>query len=714
MPILDRSGRLKKELGLFDVYAICTGAMFSSGFFLLPGLAAAQSGPSVVLAYLLAGVLILPAMFSKAELSTAMPRAGGTYYFLDRSLGPMVGTVGGLGTYLALTLKSAFALVGMGAYLAFFVEIPIKPLAVVLAVAFMIVNVVGAKETTSLQRLLVIILLAVMVLFTVQGVFEVTGSGAWASTRTRFTPFMPFGLEGLIGTIGFVFVSYAGLTKVASVAEEVRDPDRNIPLGMGLSLLTATFVYVVGVFIIVSVLDPDALRNDLTPVATASAAFFDWLPEPIGLFLIVLAAIAAFASTGNAGLLSASRYPLAMARDRLIPGTFARLGRFRTPTQSVVWTAALMIVCILALDEEGIAKLASAFQLLIFMLVNFALIVMRESRIRSYDPGFRSPLYPWMQVVGIVTPVFLIAAMGWMAILFTVGIVVLCLGWYLYYARGRVVRDGAIYHWFERLGRRRYEGLDPELRSIMKEKGLREEDPFEEVVARAECLDAGDATDFGEVVRQVAPLMAYRLPLTEDEVVARLLEGRRVGATPVARGIALPHLTVEGLDQPELVLVRSRPGIPLGEEHAHGTDEDAPSDIAHALFFLASPEGNPGQHLRILAQIAGRADEEDFLDEWLTAENPEQFKKVLLHDNLVTSLTVGSGVRTAELAGRSLREIRWPEGCLVAVIRRDGELIVPSGHTTLETGDRLTIIGNPEGVEAVRARYEPEDDASSA
>ena len=83
--------RLKKELSLLDVYVIALGPMLSSGFFLLPGLAAAKTGPSVVLAYFLAGLLVLPAMLSKAELATAMPRAGGTYYFLDRSLG----TVGG-------------------------------------------------------------------------------------------------------------------------------------------------------------------------------------------------------------------------------------------------------------------------------------------------------------------------------------------------------------------------------------------------------------------------------------------------------------------------------------------------------------------------------------------------------------------------------------------------------------------------------------------
>ncbi|MEF8797774.1 MAG: amino acid permease, partial [Salinivenus sp.] len=123
---------LKKDLTLYDVYAISTGAMFSSGFFLLPGIAAAETGPSVILAYLVAGILILPSMYSMAELSTAMPKAGGTYYFLDRALGPLAGTVGGLGTWLALVFKSAFALIGMGAYLAIYADVPIKPLAAAL------------------------------------------------------------------------------------------------------------------------------------------------------------------------------------------------------------------------------------------------------------------------------------------------------------------------------------------------------------------------------------------------------------------------------------------------------------------------------------------------------------------------------------------------------------------------------------------------------
>ena len=117
--MLKDSKKLNKELGAFDVFAIATGAMFSSGLFLLPGLAASETGPSVFLAYLVSGVLVIPTMLSKAELGTAFPRAGGTYYIIDRTLGPLMGSIGGFGSWLSLVFKSAFALIGMGSRNAF-------------------------------------------------------------------------------------------------------------------------------------------------------------------------------------------------------------------------------------------------------------------------------------------------------------------------------------------------------------------------------------------------------------------------------------------------------------------------------------------------------------------------------------------------------------------------------------------------------------------
>ena len=138
---------LKKELTLLNVYAIATGTTLSAGFFLLPGIAFNEAGPAVVLSYLIAAIPLIPAMFSMAELATAMPRAGGAYYFLDRSMGPFIGTIGGMGTWLALVLKTAFALIGMGAYLRiFWPNVSVVTLALILAVFFGIVNLFGARK----------------------------------------------------------------------------------------------------------------------------------------------------------------------------------------------------------------------------------------------------------------------------------------------------------------------------------------------------------------------------------------------------------------------------------------------------------------------------------------------------------------------------------------------------------------------------------------
>ena len=161
-----KPARLEKQLGLWDVYAIATGATLSSGFFLLPGLAAAGAGPAMPLSYLLAGLILLPGLFSMVELATAMPRAGGIYYFLDRSMGPLVGAIGGFGTWIAIILKCAFALIGVGAYLKLFLPgLQMGPIAAGFAIFFGGVNYFGAKKSGSFQLLLLIGLLILLAWF---------------------------------------------------------------------------------------------------------------------------------------------------------------------------------------------------------------------------------------------------------------------------------------------------------------------------------------------------------------------------------------------------------------------------------------------------------------------------------------------------------------------------------------------------------------------
>ena len=696
MVILPPSKRLKKELSLFGVYAIATGTTLSAGFFLLPGLAAAQAGPAVVLSYLVAAVLVVPAMFSIVELATAMPRAGGAYYFLDRSLGPLAGTIGGLGTWLALVLKAAFALVGMGAYVAIVVPgAHVEFIAAGLAILFGIVNLRGARRAGGFQMVLVFGLLSILAWFILRGSMEVDPD--------NFRDFFGKGGHSILATSGLVFISYVGVTNIASVSEEVKNPERNLPLGIFLALGTSVVIYALGISVMVGVLGPGLFEEPvtLTPVEKTAERF----GGPWGVGLVSLAALLAFSSVANAGILSSSRYPLAMSRDRLLPRFFETLSRGGTPKFAIALSVGAILFFLLVLrDPIGIAKLASAFQLLMFGLLCLAVIVMRESGIESYDPGYRSPLYPWLQIAGIIAPIWIIAQMGWLSVLFTSGLIAVGVAWYYGYARDRVERHGAIYHVFERLGRRRFAGLDSELRSILKEKGLRDEDPFEEVVARAFVVMAKRRDSFERIVGRASTLLAQRLPCTADTLVEGFLQGTRTGATPVTGGVALPHLRIPGIDSPQMVLVRCPAGISIATGDVFG-EVKPPADNTYAIFFLVSPDDDPAQHLRLLAEIAGRVEKEGFLTEWRDAEEEQALKETLLRDDRFISLPVMTGGASEVLVGKAVRDLEIPQGCLVAIIRRKGETIVPRGDTQVRGGDWLTIIGSSQAIRDLRERF---------
>jgi amino acid transporter/mannitol/fructose-specific phosphotransferase system IIA component (Ntr-type) len=617
---------LKKHLKLWDVYALAAGAMFSSGLFLLPGLAAAVTGPSVVLAYFVSGLIVLPTMWSVAELATALPRSGGTYYIIDRSLGPMFGCIGGLGAWLALVLKSAFALIGMGAYLALFWDVNIVPVAVTLTVVLGLLNLFGAKETALLQKLLIFSLVAILLLYIVQGFLFVFSLDAEKIIQEQFTPFFTDGMYGFFATVGMVFVSYAGLTKVASVAEEVENPGRNIPLGMMLAIGTSVTVYVLGVLLMVTVLEPAAFREDLTPVATAGEQFLHWLPTPWGKVLVVIAAVAAFASTGNAGIMSASRYPMAMARDHLLFPWFSSVGKNGTPYTSVLATMGVMIIFLLGFNVSEVAKLASAFQLLLFGLLNVAVIVMRESQIEEYDPDFRSPLYPWMQIAGVLFSVILIFEMGVLPLVFTLGISFAAVAWYKFYAEKRVDRHGAIFHVHAELGKQKDEGLEKEMRGILGEKGLKEEDDYADLIRHAFILELPDATHHQEILEQAISKLSKKVAVSENDLLDQFKDEEQDGLIPITSGVVLSHARLEKETEPAMVIARVKKGLdasPLAVEEAEENSK------VYAFFFLLSSQADSEQHIRILAHIGERVDKEDFLDQWCQADGEEALRTLL-------------------------------------------------------------------------------------
>ncbi len=701
MAILHESKKLKKSLSLFNVYTLATGATLSSGFFLLPGLAAVDAGPAVVLSYLLALLPMLPGVLAKIELATAMPRAGGEYYFLDRSLGPLAGTIAGLGTWSSLVLKTAFALIGIGAYLdLFFPQLPMVPLAAALAIAFGVLNLFGAGKSSAVQTWLVIGLLILLIWFCASG-----ASHIHHNEPSYFADFFASGWASIFAASGMVCISYMGMTNVASVAEEVKNPERNLPLGIFLAMLTAVIVYGLGTYVIVGLVPPAQLyageAPSLTPVADAARVMAGrW-----GALVMTFAAVLAFLSVGNAGILSASRYPLAMSRDHLLPSGLRKLNHHKAPRNAIFFTTAAVLLCVIAFDPTKIAKLASAFLLLLFAFNCLAVLVMRESRLDSYDPGFRSPWYPWLHLVGIAAPLGFIAMMGPLPVLFSAGLIAIGTAWYFYYAQRRVERGGAIYHLFARLGQRQYAGLDRELRGILKEKGLRADDPYDQIVASAAVINEPDETTFEEIVNKAAGKLAIHLPVSAGQLADSIMEGTRVGATPVSKGVALPHVRMPGLDHALMVLVRTPKGVSVQIDHNltdHGKDQ-----TIYAAIFLVSPEDDAALHLRILAQVAQHVDDEHFMQRWLATDDERKLKEALLHEERFMSLTLEADRPSAALIDRPLRDLPLPAGSLVAIVERAGEMIIPRGDTFLHRGDRLTIVGLPDSITELRNRFYP-------
>ena len=685
--------KLKKELHLIDVYAITTGTILSGGFFLLPGLAAAQAGPAVIISYMLAAVPLIPAILCMIELSTAMPKAGGIYFFFDRSMGPLVGTIGGFGTWLTLILKTAFALIGIGAYLSLFMPGQIElPLAIAFALLFGFLNLVGAKETGKIQVCLTGGILLLLSGFIFNGIFRINAS--------HFSGFFDAGSESIIATAGLVYLSFMGVSKIASVAEEVKNPERNIPLGIFLSLITAFIIYGLGIYVMLGVLPAEKFYGSLTPVATVS----EYMMGNAGKILATIAAVFAFSAVTNTGILSASRYPLAMSRDHLLPKFFRRLSKKQIPIYSVVITVAMIILCLVLFNPTKIAKLASVFQLLVFALCCLAVIIMRESKIDSYDPGYKVPLYPWLPIFGFVIPFFLIIEMGWMPILFSSGIISIGALWYFYYGNKYVIRRGAILHIFERLGRKRYEGLEPELRTFIKEKGLREQDPFDSIIVQSQVIDLEERLQFNTIVKKVSKELSKRLSYSSQKIEQEFSSGVKIGATPVSGGVALPHFRTDKIKKSILLMVRAKSGIQLDKGQEYWGKHE-PAEQIYAIFFLISPENNPGQHLRILAKIASLAEDDTFMTEWLEANSEQELKNIFLHEERVIYLHICENTKSRVLIGKKLGELYLPEECLITIIRRKNKTIVPRGNSILKIGDSLMIIGDQKGISKVRNLY---------
>jgi len=601
---------LRKGLSTVHVFAIASGAMISSGLFILPGMAHAMAGPGVIWSYLMAGILATAGALSIAELTTAMPKAGGDYFFITRGFGPGVGTVAGILSWFSLSLKSAFAIVGMATFAAMIVHLHGLVLGGVLLVVFVGLNLVGVREAARAQVVLVAGLFVLLAMYILVGLSRVE--------TELLIPFAPHGIAAVFTTTGFVFVSYGGLLNVASIAEEVRKPGRTIPLGLILSLVAVTICYTLVVFVTSGVVESRTLDGSLTPISDGGQVILG----RFGLVAMSIGAIRAFVSTANAGIMAASRYLLALSRDRLLPTPLSAVNRrFQTPHAAIGVTGAIIFLS-LFLQLKVLVEAASTVLILANVLSCLSVIVLRESGLQNYRPAFKAPLYPWLQIGGVLGLGYVLFQMGVEAYFISAGLILAGFLTFWFYGRKRVSQESALLHLVERLTAADLVTgtLESELKQIVHERDEVSLDRFDRLVDNAAVLDVEEPVSLEDFFHAASEQLAPRLGMEPADVAEKLRRREEEGGTLLGPSLAVPHIVVPGEGRFDLLLARARKGI-------HFSDE-APE--VKAVFVLVGSRDERNFHLRALAAIAQICQDKQFERRWMAAHGPQGLRDIAL------------------------------------------------------------------------------------
>ncbi len=437
---------LDRTVGLSGAMTIGAGTMIGAGIFVFPGLAAGRAGPAASISFAIGAVIALLVALPTAELATAMPKSGGGYYFVSRSLGTLPGAIVGIGLGFGLVFASAFYLVGFGEYaIAVLAEaglITSTPVAVGPVTAAIVLgilagvgltgmSILGTENTEALQNVVVGVLLAILAVF-----LSISGLGVLGvyGNTPRATGFAPAGYGPVLTTAALVFTSYLGFAQIATVAEDIVEPDRNLPIAMIGSVVLVGTLYVITLLIAGSTFEPDAIRPmGETAIVEVARVYLG----PVGAVAVLFAGLLATVSSANASILSASRAIYALSSDKLVPPQAARLGhRYGTPYFALAFAGGVTVLLVASGRTEVLAEVASFLHLVLYGLICVALLKLRYESPEWYTPSFVCPGYPVVPILGAISSFALIYYMQPLSRVLGTVISVVAVGWYFLYADG--------------------------------------------------------------------------------------------------------------------------------------------------------------------------------------------------------------------------------------------------------------------------------------
>jgi amino acid transporter/nucleotide-binding universal stress UspA family protein len=413
------------------------GMMIGAGVFIGMGICISEAGPGgLILTFSLNGLLAMFTAMSFAELSSAIPRAGGVYNFARISFGRAASFISGWMEWFASSVAGAMYALTFSIYTIRYVRAIglfdwvlnffgvsstlsiesiefwlIKVIAAITALLFLYINFRGASETGKIGA---IITIGQTIFVVVIGVVGVIVTIKDPSRLENFTPFLPEGWARILATMGFTYVAFEGYEVIAQAGDEAIEPRKNLPKAMIYSVIIVTFIYVLVAFATV------------VSVKAGSAGVTDepwrWIGSfrekgfgeavthlmPFGNFILTLAVIFSSTSALNATIYSATRASYALGRDRMMPKLFSKIHSLRkTPYGALLGTALIVLIVATVLPTKDVASSASIMFLFLFFMVNICVIKIRRSMADELTYGFMMPLFPLFPIMAIVLQVLL-------------------------------------------------------------------------------------------------------------------------------------------------------------------------------------------------------------------------------------------------------------------------------------------------------------------
>ncbi|MFH0971558.1 MAG: amino acid permease [Candidatus Micrarchaeota archaeon] len=386
-PVRHNEAKLRRELNIFDATAIDIGAIIGAGIFVVIGVVASVAGAGLIISMLIAGSIAYLTAMSYAELSHRIPKEGGEYEFAYRVISHEAGYLDGLLWSASAIVSGAVVSVGFASYFVLMApSLPLKGVAVLVIILMVIVNILGLKRSSLVNDALVVAKIAILLFFIFFGINQVNPQ--------NFQNMYSFGWDGIIQGAGMIFFAFAGFGRVATIAEEVKEPTKTIPKAIMLALTVCTVIYFLTGFTAIGLLGSEALSRSTAPIAEA-------VSRAGSRYAVVLVAIGALAATSSVLLteiLGVSRIIYSMGRNRQMPAFFTKLHRqFGTPYVSIIVAGALMSLLALFMNFRQIIELSSFGLLGYYAITNLSAFMLKRD-----EQGLHRYLHKSRAFIGLI------------------------------------------------------------------------------------------------------------------------------------------------------------------------------------------------------------------------------------------------------------------------------------------------------------------------